>query len=591
MHEITISKSPTNGGTIFPSNDTLVSHNQKFWLLVNADDKYKFSHWTGNIDSTTENPLSLTVNKNLKLKANFEVKNYNLTVNKNGKGAINERIIDSKSKKYEHGTLVELTAHPAEGYKFIEWTGDIRSTLNPTKITVDSPKEITAIFKKKAYALSIHSSGKGATKEKVIKQKTTDHKYGTIVEITANPASGWKFVKWQGDLQSSENPTTLTIDTTKTVTAIFKKKQYNVTINISGKGNVNQKVIQQKSTNYKFGKTVELTVDPADGWRFKEWLGAVSGTQDSVQITIDEPKNITAVFKKVSYRAPLIELNNVTNITEGPFSQGMEYVNGELLMFTASADDHSTFDGLVQRIDISDWSLIGKQKHNLGHVNNTSYDDSSDILMMGNLPGYPGHQAEIYIIYNFSSLLGGGTIDFNSVSKKVIDLSDFPNKKWNMSAIVASFGEYNNGKRNIIYINNGFSRKWAKLKLGMGSNNLGNGIFEKGVPPEKYNGSYKVIWTKNYAIKEQNNFGVTQGTDWYRNLLFTADGHNGLFVSIWSNIKNDKPLKREVIRTQIFDDTGIASDTVYSEGITQIKGDFYMGVIVGSKRYIGKFDL
>jgi hypothetical protein len=43
----------------------------------------------------------------------------------------------------------------------------------------------------------------------------------TVVTLTATPASGWEFTAWSGDLNSANNPDTITIDSDKTVTVTF----------------------------------------------------------------------------------------------------------------------------------------------------------------------------------------------------------------------------------------------------------------------------------------------------------------------------------------------------------------------------------
>jgi uncharacterized repeat protein (TIGR02543 family) len=44
---------------------------------------------------------------------------------------------------------------------------------------------------------------------------------GTVVTITANPVFGYAFAGWSGDLTGTTNPTTIIMDTDKTVTASF----------------------------------------------------------------------------------------------------------------------------------------------------------------------------------------------------------------------------------------------------------------------------------------------------------------------------------------------------------------------------------
>ena len=42
-----------------------------------------------------------------------------------------------------------------------------------------------------------------------------------VVTLAADPAAGWFFVAWSDDLQSAENPETITMDGNKAVTCTF----------------------------------------------------------------------------------------------------------------------------------------------------------------------------------------------------------------------------------------------------------------------------------------------------------------------------------------------------------------------------------
>ena len=44
---------------------------------------------------------------------------------------------------------------------------------------------------------------------------------GTVVELTANPNSGYLFDHWEGDVTGNDNPVTLIMDATRDVTAVF----------------------------------------------------------------------------------------------------------------------------------------------------------------------------------------------------------------------------------------------------------------------------------------------------------------------------------------------------------------------------------
>jgi len=46
---------------------------------------------------------------------------------------------------------------------------------------------------------------------------------GTLVKLTAVPASGYKFNSWSGDLTGNSNPVMITMEKNKTITANFSK--------------------------------------------------------------------------------------------------------------------------------------------------------------------------------------------------------------------------------------------------------------------------------------------------------------------------------------------------------------------------------
>jgi endo-1,4-beta-D-glucanase Y len=75
-------------------------------------------------------------------------------------------------------------------------------------------------------------------------------------------------------------------------------KNYNLTItsNPSTGGSVN---VNPSGTQFKSSTQVTLQAQPANGYRFVNWSGAVSGNETSKTITITSDMNITAQFEKV----------------------------------------------------------------------------------------------------------------------------------------------------------------------------------------------------------------------------------------------------------------------------------------------------
>lgn len=122
---------------------------------------------------------------------------------------------------YSTGDQIEITARPAEGYLFDYWRGDLPGSDNPATVTMDQDRHIIAVFRKKEYPLNIAISGSGSVNETIVEEKNTDYKHGTVVQLTAQSNEGWVFDRWTDELSGTENPVTITVDSEKTVGAVF----------------------------------------------------------------------------------------------------------------------------------------------------------------------------------------------------------------------------------------------------------------------------------------------------------------------------------------------------------------------------------
>ncbi len=68
---------------------------------------------------------------------------YNLTTNTVGQGSIT---LDPAGGTYNDGTVVTVTATAVSGWTFDGWSGDLGGDTNPTTITMDADKSVTATF-------------------------------------------------------------------------------------------------------------------------------------------------------------------------------------------------------------------------------------------------------------------------------------------------------------------------------------------------------------------------------------------------------------------------------------------------------------
>ena len=144
---------------------------------------------------------------------------YTLTVNANPSEGGS---VSPSTGQHKHGTTVSLTATPAAEYVFSSWSGDATGSTATTSVSMMSNKSVTANFVKKKYTLTLEVEGEGEITQEVIKQgAATDYNSGTIIELNAIASQGWKFKEWKGDISSTESTIQVTIDSNKSITAVF----------------------------------------------------------------------------------------------------------------------------------------------------------------------------------------------------------------------------------------------------------------------------------------------------------------------------------------------------------------------------------
>ncbi len=158
--------------------------------------------------------------------ANFAQITYTLTVNVSPSDSGDVKVDDAASLSYPatytlaYGASVSLKAIASSGYNFTNWSGTLFTSENPTTMTMDSDKEVMANFTQITYTLTVEPSG-GSTVILDPSQPAEGYVAGMEVTLTAVADEGYEFDRWSGDLSGSENPTTITMDSAKEVTAIF----------------------------------------------------------------------------------------------------------------------------------------------------------------------------------------------------------------------------------------------------------------------------------------------------------------------------------------------------------------------------------
>ena len=132
-------------GTVdFNSGDYSVGSSVTFTATPKTG--YVFSSWTNTSTNQTytTNPLSITVNENTNLIANFEKAAYNVMFTISGQGSVQKEVVGGGG--LTHGSQVKLTATPSENYSFFYWNNDPGDTENPKTITLEGDQNIPTKF-------------------------------------------------------------------------------------------------------------------------------------------------------------------------------------------------------------------------------------------------------------------------------------------------------------------------------------------------------------------------------------------------------------------------------------------------------------
>ncbi len=158
---------------------------------------------------------------------------------------------------------------------------------------------------------------------------------GEAITITANANEHWVFQEWSGDYTGAQNPAEITMNQDMSITALFAKQDYPLTVETEGDGIVHQEVIQSKTTDYPHGTIVRLTAEPHEGWQFSGWSGAVENDNEVIEVEIEEPMTLTATFSIIEYPVTVeIEGDGAVHLWDYRLEAGHTVSNGETIYFT-----------------------------------------------------------------------------------------------------------------------------------------------------------------------------------------------------------------------------------------------------------------
>jgi uncharacterized repeat protein (TIGR02543 family) len=294
-YTVATSSSPAGSGTTSGAG----SYNYGTSATVTATPAtgYLFENWTegGTIVSTNVS-YAFTVTGNRAVVANFSLITYSVSTSSSPSAGGTT----SGGGTFNPGTSATVTATPASGYQFLNWTeGGIAVSTNPSyTFLVNVNRTLVATFQSISFITvnTISSPGSGGT--------TTGagtYAAGSIISVTSTPATGYQFANWTegGSVVSTSTSYSFTASANRTLVANFSQ----ITYVVSTSSNPAAGGTSTGGGGFNYGSSVTVTATPASGYLFVNWTegGSAISTNASYTFTVTSGRTIVANFSQIIY--------------------------------------------------------------------------------------------------------------------------------------------------------------------------------------------------------------------------------------------------------------------------------------------------
>jgi hypothetical protein len=205
---VTVNGQSISAGTYYPTGAVVT-------VTATASNGWNFVGWQGDA-SGTNNPLSVTVNQTNNIEAVFGT-----VVGTNAVGG--GTIVFSQPNPVLYGTILTASAVPNFGKYFVTWSGAASGTNAPTTIAVTNTNlTINALFTSLPageYSLSLVVIGSGSV---TVNPQKNYYNAGDTVTLSASTTNaGTSFSGWTGDLFTTNNSITVTMNASHYIQANF----------------------------------------------------------------------------------------------------------------------------------------------------------------------------------------------------------------------------------------------------------------------------------------------------------------------------------------------------------------------------------
>ena len=216
-HTLTATSSDGGNVTLNPPGGTYTNANI-ITATATPDANWSFLYWLG--DSSGTNPsVNIFMNHDKRIHAVFGT---TLSTTVTGNGSVQ---LSPPGGLYPFGTTVRLTGIPQSGNYFGFWGNAVTGNTNPLYFTISSPAQtVSSIFgtlPSGQAALTVLINGHGRVN---VNPRTNAYATNQLVTLTATPDAGQSFLNWSDDASGTQNPLTVSLTQSKTITANFSNR-------------------------------------------------------------------------------------------------------------------------------------------------------------------------------------------------------------------------------------------------------------------------------------------------------------------------------------------------------------------------------
>ena len=156
------------------------------------------------------------------------------------------------------------------------------------------------------------------------------YRAGSEISLTATPFDSYTFTDWSGDIISSDNPVSFTLDSSMNIRANYTGVYRLTTQAENGR-------VDTSGGLFNEGTSISLHAIADSGYAFSQWTGDITSNENPVELVMDSDKEIRALFVKLYKLTTAAEFGTI-DTSGGTFPADSE------LYLTVTPDSGYVFD-------------------------------------------------------------------------------------------------------------------------------------------------------------------------------------------------------------------------------------------------------